>query len=155
MWTFVASIGAAQSIMFRDFWIRICSARIKKMILFKNASTNFILFYYLVAGFPEGILFNCCIISGLLPVREWFGVKFWFWKDNSDIRYSWNQHDNASNEGNSTEKEVSTRILTFLSATNFNGNICVTPPPVPFELPGDVIVFIIGGFSIFVLENVR
>lgn len=45
-------------------------------------------------------------------------------------------------------------VLTFLSATNFNGNICVTPP-VPFELPGDAVVLIIGGLSIFVLENLN
>lgn len=42
-------------------------------------------------------------------------------------------------------------VHTFLSATNFNGSICVTPP-VPFELPGDAIGLIIGGFSIFVLN---
>lgn len=30
-----------------------------------------------VAGFPAGVILNCCITAGLLPVREWFGAITW------------------------------------------------------------------------------
>lgn len=62
------------------------------------------------------------------------------------------RHFVGKNIGGAGDWIIYFTLLTFLSATNFNGNICVTLPPVPFELPGDAMVLIIGGFSIFVLE---
>lgn len=43
-------------------------------------------------------------------------------------------------------------LLTFLSATNLKGKICVTPLPAP-KLPGDVSELFDGDFSDFVLQQ--